>query len=192
MTDEKKTEEKKADEKQCNESWVKFVKKHPAITSFMVGGIALAAIVAIFVFLSVVDNAQASGLVPTELGEWSVHFFLSFAVHLLFWEMLFVGIWVIPLSLIIYFGWYRQLPDKERKEYEGGGHRKTARDDSGFSCLVTLIWLIIVWLGGKWDLAFQAWTFNDWIFTWLTALLWAFLIVGIPGIMYVIWSLAKK
>ena len=182
--------EKKKDEKQCDDSWIKFVKRHKEMTAFMVGGIAIAAVAAVLIFLSVVANAQASGLVPLELGQWSVSYFITFVIHLLFWETVFVASWVTPLALIIYFAWYKELPEKERKEYEGSKRRKSK--DDGFSFFIGLIWLVIVWLGGKWDLAFQAWTFNDWIFTWLSAGLWALLIVGIPGTMYVIYSLVKK
>ena len=185
-----KTDEKKTDKKQSNESWIKFVKRHKEMTLFMVVGIALAAIIAVFTFLSVVANAQVAGLVPLELGQWTVGYYIIIILNVIFWELVFVASWVIPLSLIIYFAWYKELPEKERKEYEGRGRRK--KDEGGFSCFVGLIWLIIVWVGGKWDLALQAWTFNDWIYTWLSAFLWAFLIVGIPGTMYVIWSLVKK
>ena len=177
-------------EQKKRESWTKFVKRHKEMTAFMVIGVAIAAVTTVLVFLSVVANAQAAGLVPMELGLWSVSYFITFVIHLLFWEAAFVASWLIPLSLIIYFAWYKELPEKERKEYEGSKCRKSK--DNGFSFFIGLIWLVIVWVGGKWDLAFQAWTFNDWIFTWLSAGLWALLIVGIPGTMYVIWSLVKK
>ena len=59
------------------------------------------------------------------------------------------------------------------------------------SCFIGLIWLIIVWIDGRWNLAFQAWTFNDWVYSWLAACLWALLIVGIPGTIFIIWSLRR-
>ena len=155
--------------------------------------IAGAAIAAIYVVLGVVADLQTAGFVPVMIGEWTVGFGITFLINFIFWELLFVGIWLIPIVLIIYGVWYRNLPDRERKEYEGKHRRhKSAGEDGGFSFLVWLIWLAIVWIGGMWNLAFQAWTLDYWVYSWLGALLWALLIVGIPGLMYLIWSLTKK
>jgi len=158
----------------------------------MIGGIALAVIAAISVFLWVVADAQATGLVPVMLGQWTVGYFFIFILNVILWELVFVGSWVIPIAVVIFFQWYKKLPDKEREEYEGGSRRRrSAEEGSGMSCFVGLIWLIIVWIDGRWNLAFQAWTFNDWVYSWLAACLWALLIVGIPGTIFIIWSLRR-
>jgi cation transport ATPase len=175
-----------------DEAWKKFLRRHWDMALLMIVGIAIAAIAGLFVFLWVVANAQATGLVPAALGQWTVGIFIIFILNVIFWELVFVGIWAIPAALIIYFQWYKKLPKKEQQEYEGAKRKKSKTEDSGFSFFVFLIWLVIVWLGGMWNLALQEWTINNWIFTWLTAILWALLIVGIPGIIYVIWSLKQK
>ena len=99
-----------------------------------------------------------------------------------------VGSWVVPIGLIIYFKWYKKLPAQERAEYDG----KHKSNGDGFSFFAGLIWLAIVWFHGRWDVTFETWTLNDWVYSWLAAYLLLFLIIGIPGIIYVIYSLRKK
>ncbi len=175
----------------CGEAWKTFLIRHWKMFLFMIAATMAAAVVALFVFLGVVADAQTTGLVPVLLGEWTVGICIAFILNVILWELVFVASWAIPLALILYFVWYKNLPAEERKEYEGPKHRKS-NGDSVISFFAGLIWLAIVWTGGKWDLAFQAWTFNDWVYTWLTAYLWILLIVGIPGTIYVLWALSKK
>ena len=178
------------DEKSC-EPVKKFITRHSGMTLLMILVTAVAVITAIFVYLGVVGDTQATGLVPSMLGQWTVGYLVIFILNLILWELVYVGSWLIPVVLIIYFLWYKKLPDKERKEYEGGRRRKT-EEGSGFSCFVGLIWLVLVWIGDKWNIAFQEWTFNDWVYSWLAACLWGLLVVCILGGMYVIWCLTRK
>lgn len=152
-----------------------------------------AVIVALLVFLWVMADAQATGLVPVMLGEWTLGYLVTFVLTVILWELVLMVSWVAPTGAVIYLQWYRKLPQEEREEYKGGPKRgKSAGQNSGFSFFIGLIWLIIVWTTGRWNLAFQAWTINDFVFSWLAACLWVLLIVGVPGIMYVIWSLRKN
>lgn len=172
-----------------NKAWKNFFRRHWKATLLMIVGIVLAIAVAIFVFLGVVADAQSTGLVPAMLGEWTVGYSVIFVLTLVFWELVLVGSWVFPIALITYFVWYKRLPSKERKEYE----RNCGKSKNNcMSILATLIWLVIVRMGGKWDLAFQSWTFNDWVFSWLAAGLWVLLIFVALGTVFVVWSLAKK
>jgi len=178
------------DSGECNESWALFVRRHWLFTLLMVVIGIIAGIVGILGFLWVVNESLANGLVPALIGEWSVSYCIGFFLTVLFWELILVASWMIPIGLIVYFGWYRRLPAKERKEYEGKKQAKNKGDI--ISLLCTIIWLIIVWTAGKWDLAFQEWTFNDWVYTWLTAFIYTLIIVGIPAIIYVLWKVAKE
>jgi hypothetical protein len=175
-----------------NEAWKKFLRRHGKATLSFVGAIAVAVIVALYVFLRVVADAQATGLVPVMLGQWTIGYLFTFVLTLILWELVFLASWVGPAAAVVYLRWYRNLPEEERKEYEGGSRRgRSAGRDSGFSFFVGLVWLVIVWTTGIWNLAFQAWTFNDLVFSLLTACLWVLLIVGVFGAMYVVWSLRK-
>ena len=182
---------KTSEEKSCGPV-KKFLTRHWEMTLLMIVVIAGAAILAIFVFLGIVADAQATGLVPVALGQWTVGYFIIFILNVILWELVFVGSWVIPIVLIIYYLWYKKLPYKERKEYEGKHRRKSSEKCSGISFFVGVIWLIIVWIDGKWNLAFQEWTFNDWVYSWLAAWLWVLLVVGILGLMFIIWCLSRK
>jgi len=181
---------KTSEEKSCG-SVKKFLTRHWEMAMLMVLVTVLASIIAIFIFLGIVADTQATGLVPAVLGQWTVGYSITFILTMILWELIFVGSWAIPIVLIIYFQWYKKLPDKEQKEYEKK-HRSKSKDGGGISFFAGLLWLIIVWIGGKWNLAFQEWTLNDWVYSWLTAYFWVLLVVGILGLMFIIWCLSRK
>lgn len=174
-----------------NEAWKKFVRRHGKATLSFIGAIAVAFTVALYVFLRVVADAQSTGLVPSMLGQWSVGYLFTFVLTLILWELVLMVSWAGPVAAVVYFQWYRKLPEEERKEYEGRPRRGRTGESGGFSFFVGMVWLIIVWTTGRWNLAFQAWTLNDLVFSLLAAFLWVLLIAGILGAIYVIWSLKK-
>tara|TARA_Y100000310_G_scaffold345828_1_gene470720 strand:- start:11040 stop:11492 length:453 start_codon:yes stop_codon:yes gene_type:complete len=146
-------------EELSNGAWKKFLKRHWKMSVLMIGGIAVAAISAVLVFLWVVADLQTTGTVPALLGEWTVGYSITFILHMIFWVLILVGSWVAPIAAIIYYQWYKKLPAKERKEYEKPERKSSGEDFMSF--LSGVIWLIIVWFYGMWDTAFQEWTFND-------------------------------
>jgi len=162
----------------------KFLKRHWKMTIVMAVSFTAAVIVALLVFLSVVTNALETELVPAALGQWTVGYIITFMLNVIFWELVFVGSWVIPMVGAMYW-WYTQLPDEERKAWPQHSRRE---DGDAISFLTGLAWLIIVWLDGRWNLAFQEWTFNDLVYSWISAFLWIMLIFGIPiAIIVIIW-----
>jgi hypothetical protein len=179
----------KKNEDRSDEVWKNFLKRHPGMAVALIGMIVGAAIVALFTFLWVLGDAQATGLVPALLGQWTVGTLFTFCLTVIFWELVLVASWVIPIVAILYFQWYKKLPEEEQKEY-GVGRDKSAGED-GFSFIVGLVWLGIVWISGRWNLAFQSWTINDWVYTWLAACLPLLVIAGVLGLAYVGWSLGK-
>ena len=174
-------------------AWKQFVRRHSGFTLLMIGGFAAAALAALFVFLWVVASAQASGLVPSVLGLWTVGYGLTFILSVILWELLLVATWATPVALAVFFLWYKKLPEEERREYEGTSRRrKAARGSGGISFFTWLVWLVIVWTYGRWNLAFQNWTFNQLVYSWIAAGLVVLLIVGIPGAIYLVWSFRKN
>ena len=174
-------------------AWKTFVRRHWKMTLLGMGGIVAAAVAALFVFLWVVADAQATGRVPSGLGAWTVGYVLTFILSAILWELILVASWVIPIVVAAYFLWYRKLPEDERGEYEGGPRRsRSAGENGGISFFVGLVWFVIVWLDGKWNLAFQDWTFNDWVFSWIAAGLVVLLLAGVPAMIYMIWSLRRN
>ncbi len=180
-------------EELSGEAWKKFARRHWKMTLLMAGGIAAAVVAALLVFLWVVGDAQETRLVPSGLGEWTVGYVFAFTVNVILWELILVASWVIPVVVAAYFLWYRKLPEEERKEYEGGPRRrKSAGENGGISFFIGLVWLVIVWLDGKWNLAFQDWTFDDWVYSWIAAGLVVLLIGGIPVLIYLVWAVRKS
>lgn len=173
-------------------AWKRFVRGHWKATLLAIGGIAAAGVAALLVFLWVVANAQATGLVPSGLGEWTVGHVLTFILNAILWELALVASWVIPIAVAAYFLWYRKLPDEEQREYEGGPRRRrSAGENGGISFFIGVVWFVIVWIDGRWNLAFQDWTFTDWVYSWIAATLVVLVIVGIPAMVYLIWSLTR-
>jgi len=175
------------------EIWRKFVRRHGRMTALIVGGIAAAAVAAVLVFLWVVGRAQATGLVPSGLGQWTVGYVVAFVVAVILWELLLVASWAIALAAAVYFLWYRRLPREERNEYERGRRRgRSAGEDGGMSFFIGLVWLVIVWTDGRWNTAFQDWTLDNWVYSWIAAALVGLAVVGIPGLIYIVWSLRRR
>ena len=172
--------------------WKRFVRRHWRMTLLMAGGIVAAAAAALFVFLWVVANAQATNLVPSGLGDWTVGHVLTFILTVILWQLLLVASWVIVATVAAYFLWYKRLPAEERKEYSGGPRRARRSGANGaISFFIGLVWLVVVWTDGRWNLALKDWTFDNWVYSWVAAGLVVLALVGIPGIIYLVWALRR-
>ena len=171
--------------------WKKFLNKHLQMFVLFIGIAIVAIIGAIYVFLWFVGDAQSTDLVPTILGSWTMGHLISFLLNLIFWEILIIGIPVIIVIAAIYFLWWKQLPDAERKEYKKKhlfGKSSRTRDGGGiFSLFVFILFVIKVYLDGNWDLPFANWEFNYLVYSYLTVLIWILIIIGIPMLLGLIW-----
>ena len=176
-------------EEPIDEAPKRFLKRHWKMAIVFAAVFAGAAIGVLLVFLWLVATAQATVLVPAVLGQWSIGYVITFILHLIFWELVLVGSWVIPLVLVMIFRWYTKLPEEER---EGWPRRGRGEDSGAFGFLVGVTWLIVIWLDGRWNLAFESWTFNDLVYSWLSAVLWDLLILGIPIALYFIWWIRRE
>ena len=105
-----------------SEIWKKFLRKHWNIVVLFVVGAVLVAIGAILVYLWFVGDAQSTGLVPRTLGLWTMGHLVTFLLHLIFWEVLFIGVPAI-LAAVAGWLWWKKLPDEEKKEYHFFGTR---------------------------------------------------------------------
>jgi len=168
----------------CDKIWKKFLKNHWIMFILFIVGVAWAAIGAVLVFLWFVEDAQLTGLVPETLGLWTMGYLVTFFLNLIFWEVLFIGIPVILVILVIYFLWWKKLPDKESKEYKDGhlfGKRSSKKDGGGgISFLINIGFIIKVYLDGNWNEPFADWTFDYLVFSYLTVIIWILVIFGIP------------
>jgi hypothetical protein len=167
----------------------KFLRKHWRMAIVFAVIIAAAAIAAVVVALWFLATAQATALVPALLGQWSIGHVILFCLHLIFWEILLVGSWLLVIVLVIIFQWYMKLPKEERRERPKRGRRE---ESDGIGFLVTVTWLIVVWVDGRWNLAFESWTINDWVFSFLAAMLWDLIIFGIPIVLAFLWWINRE
>lgn len=176
----------KTTEEQLDEEKKRFLLKNWKMTLVMAACIVAAAVVALLVFLGVVNEAAL--IMPASLGEWTIGLIVTFVLHLIFWELLLVATWGIPLAAVLYWQ-FSKLPDADLWKPTGG--RRESGDAFGF--LIGIAWLIMIWIDDRWNQTFQTWTFTEWIYSWLTALGWVLLIFGIPAvIILVLWLVNKE
>jgi len=156
----------------------------------------LTAMGVVYIFLWFVGEAQTTGLVHETLNLWAMSHCIYFILNLVLWEIIYVGIPVIIVIAIIYLGWWKKLPAKERKEYKDGnlfGGRSRRSDAGGaFSFFVTIAFIIKIIMDGNWDKPFADWTFDYLVGSWITALIWILIIAGIPMLLYGAWWISQK
>jgi hypothetical protein len=183
----------------CNTIWPKFIRKHWAMFVLWIV-IAIGALIgAIYVLFWFVEDAQVTDLVPEILGLWSMKYLIDFLLHLLFWEIILVGIPLIIIVALIYLLWWKKLPYDELTEYRErklfGKSSRTRDSGTGISLLINIGFIIKVYLDGNWDKPFAEWKFDYLIHSYLTVLGWLLLIFGIPiliGTAWWIWHKMKK
>jgi hypothetical protein len=167
--------------------WMKFIRKHWNTVAVFVIAIILAVIGAIYVFWWFTGDAQTTGLVPSTLGLWSMANVVIFILHLIFWELIFIGIPAI-IGAVIAWQWWKRLPDEEKKEYHLSGRRSRSRDASGaISPLLFIAFAIKVYVDGNWDAAISTYTLNYVVDSMIIILAWIAVIFGIPAAIGLIW-----
>ena len=176
---------------ECN-GWRKFLKEHWQMVVLFVAGAVLASIGAVLVFLWFAGDAQLTGMVPTTLNLWSMGHLVTFILHLLFWEILIIG---IPVIIVAAGGWYwwKKLPDREKEEYHFFNSRSRATSGSGgASLLFSIAYCIKVFIDGNWNVAFSTWTFDYLVDSMLWTLIWILIIFGIPiAIAAILWVIRE-
>jgi len=176
-----------------SEIWKKFLRKHWNMVVLFVVGAILVSIGAILVYLWFVGDAQLTGLVPTTLDLWTMGYLVTFLLHVIFWEVLLIGVPVI-LAAVAGWLWWKKLPDEEKKEYHFFGTRSRAESGGGgsISLLVLIAFCIKVFNDGNWNVAFATWTFDYLVYSLLSTLIWILIIFGIPIVLGIIWWIRRE
>ena len=178
-----------------DESWKKFIKNHLNMLVFWIIAAIVAALGAVFVYQWFAADAQSTNMVPSILGQWSLAHMITFILHLVFWELLIIG---IPIAIVAILGWlwWKQIPPEERDEYKFFGKgTKSERGGGGFSFLFFVAFCLKVYIDGNWDMPISTWTLEYVVDSVITLLFWGAIIVGIPaiiiGLLYLV-NQAKK
>ena len=170
-----------------NNGWKAFLRKHWKIAALFVVCAVLALVGAILVFLWFVENAQLTGMIPELLGLWTMGNMVTFILHLIFWELLLIGI-PVGIGAVAGWQWWKRLPDEEKKEYNLFGNRsRTTGGSGGISALFFIAFCIKVFIDGNWDVAVSSWTFDYVVGSMISILIWIVIIFGIPTAIGVIW-----
>lgn len=173
-----------------SEGWRKFLRKHwNTVALFVVVATAIV-IGGVLVYLWFVGDAQATGLVPATLRFWTMNHVVTFLLHLIFWEVLLVGIPAIIAAAIGWL-WWRRLPEAEKTEYHffGTRSRATSGGSGGISLLLFIAFCVKVYLDDNWNRAIATWTFDYLVYSLLWTLIWILIIFGIPIALGLIWWL---
>lgn len=167
--------------------WKKFLRKHWSIVAFFVVAGILAFVGAIYVYLWFVGDAQSTGLVPSTLGLWTMGHMVTFVLHLIFWELIFIGVPVI-IGAVVGWQWWRKLPAEEKKEYHFFGKRsRTTGGGGGISVLLLIAFAIKVFVDGNWDVPIATWTLDYVVGSVISVLIWLGVIFGIPLAIALVW-----
>lgn len=165
----------------------KFLKKHWAMFTLFVVATVLAFVGAVYVFLWFVGNAQSTGLVPSTLAQWTMDNIVAFILHVLFFELLLIGI-PVAVGAVIGWQWWKRLPDEEKKEYRFFGRRsRTTGGGGGVSLFFFIAFCIKVFVDGNWNVAIASWTVDYVVGSMVTILVWLAVIFGIPAAIGLVW-----
>lgn len=171
--------------------WQRFIRKHwRIVTGFAVAGI-LVFIGAVYVFLWFTADAQTTGLVPSTLGLWSMANVVSFVLHLIFWELIIIGIPAV-IGAVIGWQWWKRLPETEKREYHLSGKRSRSRNAGGaVSPMLFIAFALKVYVDGNWNVPISTYTLDYVVGSMITILVWIVAIFGIPAIIGIIWWLSR-
>lgn len=182
-------------EKSSDFEWKPFMKKHWRIAAVFLTAIILAVAGAVYVFLWFVGDAQSIGLVPSILGQWSMANIVTFILHLIFWELLFIGIPAI-IGAVAGWQWWKRLPEDEKRGYHFGKRSRSTGGEGGVSFLFFVAFCIKVYVDGNWNVAIASWTLDYVVGSMITILVWTAIIFGIPaaiiGLLWLNHEIKKK
>jgi ABC-type thiamin/hydroxymethylpyrimidine transport system permease subunit len=167
--------------------WKKFMKKHWKIAAVFAVAVILVVVGAVYVFLWFVGDAQTIGLVPTTLAQWTMGHVVTFILHLIFWEFVFIGIPAI-IGAVAGWQWWKRLPEEEKREYHFGKRSRSTGGSGGVSFLFFVAFCIKVYIDGNWNVAIASWNLDYVVGSMVTILIWTAIIFGIPAaIIAILW-----
>ena len=170
--------------------WRLFIRKHWAVFAVFLAAAILAVAGAVYVFWWFTKNAQSTGLVPGPLSQWTMNHALMFVLHLIFWELVLVGI-PVAVGAVIGWMWWKKLPAEEKKEHMFGKGSKSRNAGGGVSFLLFLAFAIKVYVDGNWHVPISTWTLDYVVGSMITILIWIAAIFAIPAAIGLVWWISR-
>ena len=187
-------------EEEIGEFWEVVLKKHWFRLIPFVLVVIGAFISGVYVFLLHNEVGMGFGSFwSLTFNDWSFGLIFVYVLMLLLREFLLV---VLPtlgvLGLLFCIMWFTMSPEKreelkilnKQEEERQKKSKKASGGASGCTGIVTIAFLIIMAVNGKWDTPFGNMDFQYFVITYLQALIWVALIIGIPvligGIIYLV------
>lgn len=163
-----------------SDGWKKFFKRHWNIAAVFIVAVVLAAAGAVYVYSWFAGEAQTTGMVPSSLGLWTMGDVVTFMLHLIFWELVIIGI-PAAIGAVIGWQWWKKLPEEEKKEYHFfDKSSRTTSGGSGISMLFFIGFCLKVFIDGNWDVAISVWSLDYVVESMITILVWSVIIFGVP------------
>jgi hypothetical protein len=169
-----------------NPDWKKFIRKHWTIVAIFVVAVILAIAGSVYVFWWFTGNAQTVGLVPSTLNLWTMNNVVMFILHLIFWELVLIGI-PVAIGAIIGWQWWKRLPEEEKKEHMFGRRSRSRNAEGAISPLLFIAFALKVYVDGNWNVAISTFTLDYVVGSMITILIWTAVIFGIPATIGVVW-----
>jgi hypothetical protein len=166
--------------------WKEFIRKHWGIVAVFVVAAALALAGAIYVFWWFAGNAQSTRLVPSTLNLWTMDNVVMFILHLIFWELVLIGI-PVAVGATIGWQWWKRLPPKEKEYHLFGKGSRSGNAGGAMSLLLFIAFIIKVYVDGNWNVAISTWTLDYVVGSMITILIWIATIFAIPATIGVLW-----
>jgi hypothetical protein len=173
-------------ETEKDSDWRKFIRKHWGIVVVFALAVALVLAAAVYVFWWFAGNAQATNMVPSTLGLWTMNNLVMFVLHLIFWELVLIGI-PVAVGAVLGWQWWKRLPAEEKVYHPFGRRSRSRNAGGGFSLFLFIAFAIKVYIDGNWNVAFATYTLDYVIDSMLWILIWSLIIIGIPIAIGVIW-----
>ena len=172
--------------------WKRFLRKHRGMFTVFVVAAILAVAGAVYVFVWFTGNAQATGLVPSTVGSWSMNSLLMFILHAIFWELVLIGI-PVAIAAIIGWQWWKRIPEEEKKEYNLSTKSSRSRSaGEAFSPLLFIAFAIKVYVDGQWNAPIAGFSLDYVVGSMITILIWIAAIFAIPAIIGLVWWITRK
>jgi hypothetical protein len=166
--------------------WKKFIRKHWTIVPIFVVAVIFAIAGAVYVFWWFAGNAQTVGLVPSTLNLWTMNNVVMFVLHLIFWELVLIGI-PVAIGAILGWQWWKRLPEEEKEEHMFGRRSRSRNAEGAISPLLFIAFALKVYIDGNWNVAISTFTLDYVVGSMITILIWTAVVFGIPAMIGVIW-----